>query len=88
MALDAVVSAVLGYGGGMGEVVMDNVRCDGSEQRLEDCIHFSINHGDFNCDEGEDHHMNAGVVCHSGIHMYNYALVFYKMIQISRPKTN
>ena len=54
----------------MGDVVMDNVRCDGSEQRLEDCIFFGINHGDFNCDEvndKEDHHMNAGVVCHSGM---------------------
>ena len=43
----AVVSAVLGFGGGMGEVVMDSVRCNGLEQRLEDCRHFGIKHGDF-----------------------------------------
>ena len=68
----AVVSAVLGFGGGMGEVVMDSVRCNGLEQRLEDCRHFGIKHSDFSCDgfnHKEDHNRNAGVVCHSGIHI-------------------
>lgn len=74
MAL-AVVSPLLGFGGGMGEVVMDNVRCDGSEQTLEECPHFGINHDDFNCDEErhkEDQHKNCGVVCHSGIYTHAY----------------
>ena len=68
----AVVNALLGYGGRVGEVVMDSVRCNGSEQTLGGCRHFGINHGDFNCDEGnhkEDHHKNAGVVCHFSMHI-------------------
>lgn len=60
--VDAVVSALSGFGGGEGEILLDTVRCNGTEQRLEDCPHNGI--GIHNC--ALDHHEDAGVVCHSG----------------------
>ena len=81
----AVVNALLGYGGRVGEVVMDSVRCNGSEQTLGGCRHFGINHGDFNCDEGnhkEDHHKNAGVVCHFSMHINCMYLKYICYLQI------
>ena len=56
--LDA--SALPAFGGGSGEIFIDNVHCDGSEDRLENCPHNGIeNH---NC----VHRADAGVICFSG----------------------
>ena len=53
-------SAVPAFGGGTGEIFIDNARCDGSEDRLEQCQHNGI--GNHNCEHRED----AGVICLSG----------------------
>ncbi len=45
------------YGLGTGPIVLDNVECTGTEQRLEDCAHLPF--GLHNCVHAED----AGVVC-------------------------
>ena len=55
---------VQGFGGGSGEVWIDNVGCNGSEQRLVDCTHNGFrNH---NCNENHDE--DAGVTCLSGVY--------------------
>lgn len=61
--VNAVVSALPGFGGGTGEIFLDGVRCNGTEQRLEDCRHNGV--GLHNC--ALDHHEDAGIVCHSGM---------------------
>ena len=78
--MDAVVSALSGYGGGEGEILLDTIRCNGTEKRLEDCPHNGI--GIHNC--ALDHHEDAGVVCHSGmldtittLHNYSVAICTY-----------
>ena len=43
------------FGHGNGSIVMDNVRCNGTEEKLVDCPHTS----DHNC----GHHKDAGVRC-------------------------
>ena len=59
-----VVSAILGFGGGSGKINIDNTVCNGSELRLEDCMHNGIrNH---NCEQDE-HNEDAGVICHPGL---------------------
>ena len=68
------MSAVLGYGGGQGEILLDTVLCNGTEQRLEDCPHDGI--GLHNC--ALDHQEDAGVVCHSGklLDTYKVKLIY------------
>ena len=60
-----VVRAVQGFGGGSGEVLIDNVGCNGSEERLFDCVHNGV--GNHNCNE--DHDEDAGVICISGLYL-------------------
>ena len=43
------------FGRGNGSIVMDNVQCNGTEEKLVDCLHAS----EHNCDHYED----AGVRC-------------------------
>ncbi len=45
------------YGPGTGPIVLDDVECTGTEQRLEDCAHLPF--GLHDCVHAED----AGVVC-------------------------
>ena len=46
---------------GTGQIVLDDLRCTGSESRLIDCPHRGL--GNHNCDHSKD----AGVRCASGI---------------------
>ena len=62
-----VVSALPAFGGGTGEIFIDNARCDGSEDRLEQCPHNGI--GNHNCEQ-DDHSEDAGVICLSGYCLY------------------
>ena len=45
------------FGGGVGQIWLDDVECDGSELDLTNCPRSSF--GDHNCNHGED----AGVIC-------------------------
>ena len=56
------MKALQGFGGGSGEVLIENVGCSGSELTLSDCVQSEI--GDHNC--GSDHDEDAGVICISG----------------------
>ena len=49
------------YGQGLGPVLLDDVRCNGFEQRLFDCHHPGVEVE--NC----GHHQDAGVECRTGI---------------------
>ena len=51
---------ILAFGGGSGEIFLDDVRCSGLEERLENCSHRGI--GVHNCEHDED----VGVTCESG----------------------
>ena len=58
-----MVSALNGFGGGSGEIFIDNTACNGNESRLEDCVHNGIrNH---NCEQNA-HNEDAGVICYPG----------------------
>lgn len=58
------------FGQGSGEILLDNVRCTGSESRLIDCPANAL--GDNNCAHSED----AGVRC-LGNNNYSYSVIVY-----------
>lgn len=51
--------ALTAFGGGNGSIFIDNARCTGNEQRLEDCVHNGIGNHDCSLDHSND----AGVFC-------------------------
>ncbi|MCB9540417.1 MAG: scavenger receptor cysteine-rich domain-containing protein [Myxococcales bacterium] len=57
LGFPGAVDAVLRFGGGAGEVLLDDVRCEGTEASLVDCVHLPVGAGD--CGHTED----VGVVC-------------------------
>ena len=63
-------SSLASFGGGSSSVFIDNAKCSGSEQRLEDCVHDGIDR--HNCTL--DHTKDAGVVCDSGMAILAYIL--------------
>lgn len=58
------VTSVSNFEIGSGEIWFDNVACDGTERRLQDCSHSGL--GLHNC----SHHEDAGVMC-SGKFFYH-----------------
>ena len=66
--------------GGTGQIVLDGVRCIGSESRLIDCPHNGL--GNHNCDHSDD----VGVRCAPGItsRVLKLDIVFTKLLP--RPK--
>ena len=68
------MKALQGFGGGSGEVLIENVGCSGSELTLSDCAQSKI--GDHNC--GSDHDEDAGVIiCISGLALLSSLHVCY-----------
>ena len=58
--LGAVAAHSAQFGPGVGIIHLDNVQCNGSELRLDNCSHLGV--GVHNCHPSED----AGVICRSG----------------------
>ena len=54
------MSEIQGFGGGSGDVFLDNVECNGTEQQLTECEYNGIGIDQFN------HVEDAGVACFSG----------------------
>ena len=54
-----VALTISGFGGGNGAIFLDEVDCNGQEERLEHCRHHGI--GVENCEHSED----VGVICGS-----------------------
>lgn len=52
-----VAVTVSAFGGGHGAIFLDDVRCRGTEERLEHCSHNTVGH--HNCRHSED----VGVIC-------------------------
>ena len=61
-AVRAVLDATY-FGGGVGQVQLDNVQCTGSEATLWDCSHSSWLDVDASC---QNHARDAAVVCSDG----------------------
>ena len=59
------MSALRGFGGGSGAIVIDNARCTGSELKLNECPNNGF--GNHNCEQDE-HDEDAGVICFPGTH--------------------
>ena len=57
-AMAAIQKAV--YGEGEGEIILDEVKCGGTEEALSGCLHAG--YGAQNCKHEED----AGVICDTG----------------------
>ena len=55
---DATAVSRARFGQGSGPILLDNVRCTGSEEALLQCSHRGV--GTHNCQHSED----AGVICH------------------------
>ena len=53
-------SRAAAYGQGSGEIFLDNVGCDGTEDKIADCFHLGV--GIHDCEHAND----AGVKCFSG----------------------
>ena len=63
--LSSIVATTLTLGNvvdGTGQILLDDLRCTGSESRLIDCSHSGV--GNHNCDHTDD----AGVRCVPGIY--------------------
>lgn len=56
------VSSLVSFGGGRGSIFLDDVECNGTELRLDDCSHRGIGEEDCQADHRED----AGVICAAG----------------------
>ena len=59
LGMDATAVSRARFGQGSGPILLDNVRCSGSEETLLQCNHRGV--GIHNCQHSED----AGVICHS-----------------------
>ncbi len=57
------------FGPGIGQIFLDDMKCNGLEYRLLDCVHAAIEVN--NC----DHRKDAGVVCVAGINIEQHTFI-------------